>query len=78
MAPTHAPPTSTAMIRVRRYPSVVGPSIPTTADTCRCHAAAGINIRTLAPTASTTVAVFATYCTRFGGGHHLRLRITKR
>ncbi len=46
VAPTHAPPTSTAMNSVRRYPSVVGPSMPTTADTWRCHAAAGISIST--------------------------------
>ena len=78
VAPTHAPPTSTAMNSVRRYPSVVGPSMPTTAETWRCHAAAGINISTDAAMASTTVAALITYCTRFGGGHQVRLRITKR
>lgn len=37
--PTHTPPTATATTSVRRYPSVVGPSMPISADTCRCQAA---------------------------------------
>jgi hypothetical protein len=57
---------------------VSGPSIPITADTRRCHAAAGISITRLAAVDSVTVAAFSQYSTRFDGGHHLRRRNTKR
>ena len=53
-------------------PSVPGPSMPITADTCRCHAAAGISISTLAAVDSATVAAFSQYSTRFAGGHQVR------
>ena len=53
--------------------------MPTTADTRRCsRRRAGISISTDAAAASTTVAALITYCTRIGGGHHVRLPITKR
>ena len=52
--------------------------MPITADTWRCHAAAGINISRLAVTETATVTAFSAYNTRLDGGHHVRRRNTNR
>ena len=52
--------------------------MPITADTLRCHAAAGISISRLAAVDSVMVTALHQYSTRFDGGHQRLRRNTKR